>query len=180
MNQTMKLKNLRCQHCLFHLKNLQSSFSKSILVRSTVRSGAKGHSSILNRNDSTNRTVESWVLLCSLPTPGWLHSYSQCQQTALPLQTLQWASHLSLLYPCTGKVHKNHPKQGHHPSWSGIVQTQTRGQLRWGWSELFFWAGCGSALPARTGVGARINRWDLHHASVKNWYRAGNRRKKSF
>lgn len=103
MNQTMKLKNLRCQHCLFHLKNLQSSFSKSILVRSTVRSGAKGHSSILNRNYSTNRTVESWVLPCSPPTPGWLHSYSQCQQTALPLQTLKWASHLSLLYPCTGK-----------------------------------------------------------------------------
>lgn len=35
MNQTMKLKNLRCQHCLFHLKHLQSSFSKSNLVRFT-------------------------------------------------------------------------------------------------------------------------------------------------
>lgn len=67
MNQTMKLKNLRCQHCLFHLKNLQSSFSKWNLVRSTVRSGAKVHSSILNRNYSKNRTVESWVLPCSPP-----------------------------------------------------------------------------------------------------------------
>lgn len=27
MNQTMELKNLRCQYCLFHLKNLQSSYS---------------------------------------------------------------------------------------------------------------------------------------------------------
>lgn len=70
-------------------------------------------------------------------------------------------------FPCSNhtqaKCTKTTQREGsiHHGQ---ELQTQTRGQLRWGWSEVFFQqegAGCGSALPARTQeVGIRMNRYD--------------------
>lgn len=95
MNQTMKLKNLRYQHCLFHLKNLQSCpliLLKSDLVRSKVTSGATGLSFILYRNYSTN--VSEPLSLEFLSPHPWVplhspkHDKLQCQQRVLPLQTL--------------------------------------------------------------------------------------------
>lgn len=96
MNQTMKLKNLRYQHCLFHLKNLQSCpliLLKSDLVRSKVTSGATGLSFILYRNYSTKISEPlSLEFLFPLSPPlgtSALTKMTSCSASrVLPLQTL--------------------------------------------------------------------------------------------
>lgn len=186
MNQTVKIKNLRCQHCLFHLKNLQSYYSfKSDLVRSKFLSGAKGHSFILCRNYSTN-IPEPLNLEFLLPLPLDAFTVTEIQVThsaskqSIPSRlfneshTFSCSKHTQAkcikIKKQNKKITNRVPSHRGQCFTTGILKTQTRGRragkmLIWTFfsrSWLCVWHSRKNPRGEHWSRLVRINRWHLH------------------